>query len=402
MTLLLTLAFVCAEVAAASPIDTLRCSIYYHQGESEFCGDIRANRDVVNLIRSARGRILSADIVSSTSPEGNTDMNYSLSRMRSETAADIIGRLTGIDSSDIKVSSIGIDWSGLAMHLDSCRTQLYAREASKIIREVPEWIIGSDSTVVGSRKMRLKELGGGKFWQQMMTDIFPELRVSHVSLVFINDLVKPDFTYTPYKICKVADPQILSVRSINRVYRSAGRYKFAIRSNLLTDIAAVPNLGVEIGLRRGWSLAADAYYADWRTSTPVRYWRCQGAELSLRKDLTPTPPRCTNCWLLEFYTQIFRYNILLNTSGYLSGHSRAGFFDQPTLGVGLAGGYKLYLSAHWRLDFILGLGFQTGQYQTYRIVDDHLVWQSTRNHRFFGPTKAAVMLVYQFGKGGGS
>ena len=181
--------------------------------------------------------------------------------------------------------------------------------------------------------------------------------------------------------------------------KSLVEYKSALRTNLLADAVAIPNIGVEFSLRSRWSLGADVYYADWHSTSPTRYWRCQGAEISLSKNLASRRHLFFNNCFLSIYTQIMRFNILISQTGYLSGHSGARFFDRPTIGAGFAIGYKFHIANHIRLDLTLGAGFQSGQYQTYRIIDAHRVWQSTRTRRFLGPTKAAVTLVYQFGKG---
>ncbi|MDE7458204.1 MAG: DUF3575 domain-containing protein, partial [Muribaculaceae bacterium] len=61
---------------------------------------------------------------------------------------------------------------------------------------------------------------------------------------------------------------------------------------------------------------------------------------------------------------------------------------------------SLSLSPLLSLEFSLGAGFATGQYQTYRIIDRHLVWQTTRQRQYFGLTRAGISLVWHFMKGG--
>ncbi|MDE5568767.1 MAG: DUF3575 domain-containing protein [Muribaculaceae bacterium] len=110
------------------------------------------------------------------------------------------------------------------------------------------------------------------------------------------------------------------------------------------------------------------------------------------------PP--SNAWFLETYTQLFRYSICLGSKGTLSSHSGATFFDKPSFGVGIAAGYSLRISDCINLDFSLGVGYISGQYQTYKNIDSHKLWQSTRTHHYFGPSKLAVSLVWLLKKGG--
>ena len=49
------------------------------------------------------------------------------------------------------------------------------------------------------------------------------------------------------------------------------------------------------------------------------------------------------------------------------------------------------------LDFNIGLGYHWGEYKEYLPIDNHYVWQATKNRQFFGPTKAEVSLVWLIG-----
>ena len=49
------------------------------------------------------------------------------------------------------------------------------------------------------------------------------------------------------------------------------------------------------------------------------------------------------------------------------------------------------------IDFSLGVGYQTGHVYEYLPMDDHYVWQVTRNRHWFGPTKLEISLVWLLG-----
>uniref|UniRef100_UPI00402A35A9 DUF3575 domain-containing protein n=6 Tax=Bacteroidaceae TaxID=815 RepID=UPI00402A35A9 len=40
-----------------------------------------------------------------------------------------------------------------------------------------------------------------------------------------------------------------------------------------------------------------------------------------------------------------------------------------------------------------------GSYKEYIPLDGHYVWQTTKNRRWFGPTKAGISLVWLIGRG---
>lgn len=51
------------------------------------------------------------------------------------------------------------------------------------------------------------------------------------------------------------------------------------------------------------------------------------------------------------------------------------------------------------LDFVIGLGYWGGTYYEYLPMDNHYVWQATRQRHWFGPTKAEISLVWLLGRG---
>ncbi len=181
---------------------------------------------------------------------------------------------------------------------------------------------------------------------------------------------------------------------------AARRPVLALRSNMLFDALAVPDLGVEFNLGRGWTVGGDAFYAWWGRTDSRRIWRWQGGELYTKKYLGHRSRALHSGWYIGLYGQILRYDVKLATTGYLSGGSATSFFDHPTVGGGLMVGYTLRLSSRFALDFALGAGYLTGRYQKYHRTDGINVWQSTMTRHYFGPTKAEIALVWIFSKGG--
>lgn len=333
---------------AAEKADTTLATISYRQGSSTYSDEFNGNRETVGGIRSAidRGNVKSIKIISSASPEGSAAFNQVLSERRTDTALDIIYSIT--DTVKVYTQSIGVD-----------REEGLRASRFFLITEQPLLVTPATADTL----------------QPALT----ETLTVEVSMEAQPGGASDDFTpaaIAPHKV-----------------------YRLGLRTNLLYDVAAVPNLGIEINMGRGWMVNLDGYYADWHNTARSRYWRVQGAELAARKYLRAASP---SKWYLEVYTQLFRYNICLGHEGQLSSHSGARFFDKPTLGAGVAAGWSLRLANCWRMDFALGAGYVSGQYQTYRPTDGHLLWQSTRSRHYFGLSKAEITLVWMFGKGGKS
>ena len=392
------------RVSAVSPLmtDTISIDIYYRVSSHDFDADFRDNGDrlstLLNTIASKpSAKVREVSIVSSASPEGNTLLNRRLSVERSATSQSLLSSLNGTDSAEWHVSSIGIDWQGLAEKVRT--TEIGSTDKiEEIITTVPEWIVNG-GVVTDGRKLRLKLLDGNRPWQQMERDVFPDLRVSHITVTYTyRDKDIETVSITP-KLCSTLNlthltPDINVMPAITRQKRD---FLFALRTNLAYDLLAIPTLGVEFALAGGWTVGFGGYYAWWSNRERVRYWRVQGAELSLRKYFGRSPLSGHHVGL---YSQLLRYDICLGGRGYLSGGSGARFTDNPSWGIGADYGYSVKIGRRLRLDMSVGIGYLSGRYMTYRAIDEHSVFQSVRQRRWFGPTKMEIALAWLIGKGG--
>lgn len=392
------------RVSAVSPLmtDTISIDIYYRVSSHDFDADFRDNGDrlstLLNMIASKpSAKVREVSIISSASPEGNTLLNRRLSVERSATAQSLLSALNGTDSAEWQVSSIGIDWQGLAEKVRTTEIGS-AEKIEEMITTVPEWIVNG-GVVTDGRKLRLKLLDDNRPWQQMVRDVFPDLRVSHITVIYTyrdKDVetvsISPKLRPTPN--LTLLTPDINTIPAIKKHGRS---FLLAMRTSLVYDLAAIPSLGVEFVLSGGLAVDIGGYYAWWSNSDKVRYWRVQGAELSLRKYFGRCPLSGHHVGL---YSQLLRYDICLGKRGYLSGGSGAKFTDNPSWGVGADYGYSAKIGQRLRLDMSLGIGYLTGRYMTYSAIDGHSVFQFVRQRRWLGPTKVEIALAWLIGKGG--
>ncbi len=57
----------------------------------------------------------------------------------------------------------------------------------------------------------------------------------------------------------------------------------ALKTNMLYDLALVPNIGAEFYLGKGWTINGSWAYAWWTKDPKHLYWRVYGGELGVRK-----------------------------------------------------------------------------------------------------------------------
>ena len=94
---------------------------------------------------------------------------------------------------------------------------------------------------------------------------------------------------------------------------------------------------------------------------------------------------------LGFYAQIVTYDFEWGGRGYLG--------DKWSYGAGISYGYSHPMAKRLNLDFTIGIGYLGGEYKEYLPIDNHYVWQVTKQRHWFGPTKAEISLVWLIGRG---
>lgn len=164
---------------------------------------------------------------------------------------------------------------------------------------------------------------------------------------------------------------------------------FALKTNMLYDVALIPNIGVELYLGRLWTVGVDWFYTSLSSESCNRCWKGYGGYFTLRRYLG----QVFTGHYVGVYASGLTYDVEFGGRGYQADHF--GF------GGGVEYGYSKPISRNLILDFTLGVGFQDGEYKTYDPMDGHYVWQSTRKRHWLGPTKAEISLKWMIGKKGG-
>lgn len=171
---------------------------------------------------------------------------------------------------------------------------------------------------------------------------------------------------------------------------------WAIKSNLLMDGLYNPNLGVEWAFAPKWSvdvngqfnfwnLSHDRKWKHWIAQPELRYWFCQaldghfigvhalGGQYNMGHVDLP----------FSFLGTDFREFKDNRHQGWMAG-------------AGIAYGYSWALAKHWNLEAELGIGWAYTKYDVYECAGCGRKTETDKTHNYFGPTKAAINLVYVF------
>lgn len=172
----------------------------------------------------------------------------------------------------------------------------------------------------------------------------------------------------------------------------------ALKTNLLYDATATVNLGLEVGLApkwtfdlsgnlNAWNAFGDMRWKHWLVQPEARYWFCERF----------------NGHFLGFHALGGQYNVgnipnniswfPFNTDLRKLSNNR---YQGWGVGGGVAWGYDVILGRHWNLEFELGLGVIYTRYDKFECKDCGAKIASDVPYIYYGPTKAAVNLVYTF------
>lgn len=357
----------------------------------------------------------------SASPEGSFLINRRLARERQTSLESYIRMRIPLPDSIVRRCDGVYAWERLAALVENSDMP-YRDEAVHVLRNIPETTYDSRGVLIDSRKKHLMDLNYGRSWHYMLKHFFPLVR--NASVVFISVRQKPEPLPEPGpEITEVlhscAVPGLLPITgkspdkksetlaqkpdsvvpaSEERVPKKP--FYMALKTNMLYDALAVPNIGVEFHLGKNWSVAGNWMYAWWDSDKKHRYWRIYGGELAVRKWFgKAAKEKPLTGHHIGVYGQAFTYDFEWKGTGYIGGLPGKSLWNNANYAAGIEYGYSLPVARRLNIDFTLGVGYWGGTYYTYRPLDGHYVWESTRQRHWIGPTKAEISLVWLLGRG---
>lgn len=180
-------------------------------------------------------------------------------------------------------------------------------------------------------------------------------------------------------------------------------FYMGIKTNMLYDLGAIPNIGAEFYLGANFSVVANWEYSWWKSDKKSWYWRSYGGDVALRYWLgKASRNKPLTGHHLGLYGQMITYDFEVGGRGYIAD---SGFGkdkgEDATLGwnwaAGLEYGYSLPIARRLNIDFTLGVGYHWGNFKEYLPIDGDYVWQATKRRQYIGPTKLEVSLVWLIG-----
>ena len=340
--------------------------------------------------------ITSVEFTGMASPEGPMDNNFRLSRQRMEALSRYVRSRVTIPDSLVSYSDMRVSWE----YLDSLVVNSdmeYRNEVSHIINNTPIYIFKND-VIVDGRKKQLMEVNYGRTWHEMDKRFFQSMRNASAIVITYKRVIPKEVVkeeVLPPAEPEAPDTTVVEVPLIElqpAVKIQPEPFYMALKTNVLYDVLAIPNIGIEFYLGKNWSAAANWHYAWWKTDRKHWYWRTYGGDVALRKWFgSKANEKPLTGHHIGVYGQMVIYDFETGNRGYLG--------DRWSFGGGIEYGYSLPIKKRFNIDFTLGVGYLGGEYKEYLPMDDCYVWQATKDRKWFGPTKAEISFVWLLGRG---
>lgn len=166
---------------------------------------------------------------------------------------------------------------------------------------------------------------------------------------------------------------------------------WAMKTNLLYDATGSVNVGVEWAMSSRWSVDVSGNYNAWDfarkrkwhhllVQPEVRYWFCESG----------------NGHFIGVHLHGCKFNIAHVKMPFgLWKELRHRRYQGDLWGGGFTYGYSWLLSKHWNVEAAVGVGYARVRYDKYPCASCGRLLDSGKKN-YFGPTKAALSMVYVF------
>lgn len=170
----------------------------------------------------------------------------------------------------------------------------------------------------------------------------------------------------------------------------------AIKTNLVGDALLNPNIAIELGLAPKWTLDVSGQFNLWNMShnrkwkhwvvqPEARYWFCDRFS-----------GHFVGVHLLGGQYNVGGINLDFKFLGTDFSKIKDTRYQGWFGGAGIAYGYDWVLSEHWNVEAEIGFGWTYTRYDRFRCAGCGKKIETDKPHNYFGPTKAAVNVVYVF------
>lgn len=315
---------------------------------------------------------------------------------------DYLSKYGKLADADKDYTFLGRDWDGV-LALARIDLGLPYRDETVALLES----IATQKRMTGTEPAdgleRIKALRDGEPYEYLLSRIFPKVRASKVVMYY-------DRVFHPLILKTECPTQQLDILYTDSSYfgpeeplpipQPQKPFYMDIRTNMLYDVVAIPNIGVDFYLGKNYTIGANWMYGWWKDDHRHRYWRIYGGDINARYFFgSKAAEKPLTGHHIGIYAGALTFDFEWGGKGYMGGRHHGTLWDRCMIYGGVEYGYSLPVSRHLNIDFTLGIGYMGGLIEKYTPISGYYYWESTDRLRWFGPTKAEISLVWLLGRG---
>lgn len=444
----LLMAPLCAVASPLSPADSQEAEVvadstkvYFRQSSSgldlNYDGNGQRLENILRQIENLTGQdstfvISTLRVIGSSSAEGSEEINRRLSEQRARALFDYFAAHATLPDSITDFEYLSRNWRGLYNLVASDPAVPSQTEVLALLRKT---VTGPDLSIIEGNSLlrRLKALKNGVPYSYIYKKIFPALRYAGLYVEFkkrFHQEIEQMVLKTIEAEESIQEDYLSEQESISQEYAElpSGGREFAdesaemlvaagqlpetemkakrekpfymdLRTNMLYDIAAVPNIGAEFYLGKNFSIQANWMYGWWDNNRRHRYWRIYGGELGSRwwfgRKASSKPLTGHH---LGLYGGVLTFDFEWGDTGYMGGKPGGTLWDRCLVNSGIEYGYSCPIGRRLNIDFSIGIGYLAGKYIKYFPFNNEYFREKEYAMRFFGPAKAEISLVWLLGR----
>lgn len=375
-------------------------SLIFRQSKAKIETGIDSNRERLDSMASEltenAARISSLSITGAASPEGSASFNETLSERRAAALFDYLSDRNLIPDST-SYGFIGRNWKGLLADVEADKNVPFREETLNMLRAIVKSIDDGnpDSNI---NLDRIKEIGNGATYRYLFDKFFSSLRTSTLAIHYLPyDMTIPS-GFDPALPIDAVFPTLSLIPLPENTMSICRPFYMDIKTNLLYDALALPNIGVDFYVGKNFSVGANWIYGWWDKDSTHRYWRAYGGDLNFRWWFgSKAHEKPLSGHHIGLFAGVITYDFEFGGKGYMGGLPGENLWHRCNFISGVEYGYSLPISRRLNIDFSLALGYVGGRMIKYIPEGNSYYWQSTSKVRYFGPTKLEISLVWLLG-----
>ena len=388
---------------------------------TEVCIDFRVNSTVIDssysdnavrmgemvdflrdISRDSTVNIIEVSFCGAASPEGSYQLNRKLARGRLSALEKFIRDEVDIPDSLVTRNDSYIPWDYLKSQIEDSDLDR-KEEVIAIIEEESQLVdYHRPETHIDNRILKLKELDGGRIWDQMNKLFFERMRNACAVVVAFKKELPP--VEEPVVVPVIPEPvqepavepepvvEVVEPEPIPEVTEAWMR-QLHVKTNAIGLGLAIANVAVEIDLGKHWSFTLPVYYSAWDYFKTTIKFRTLAVQPEVRYWFRPD----NEGWFVGAHFGYAFYNLAWDGDYRYQDHDR----DTPAMGGGIAAGYRTHLSRNkrWKMEFSLGGGVYPIDYDKFhntKVTKEGLMVESSIKKTYWGLDQAAISIAYAF------